>query len=241
MSENENPFVVFYAVVFVIMFVVLMIHHRRIHHEASTSKRSMQTSRDPVLCNRGYVVDPPVVGPRLETSTCDYAEAVASAWRIHNPQERYDEEDYMDGLRVVWDCGRQDQDRRPRIVDTTVPFPFNDGSMLDRHLRDLVESSRIMSSSLLLYRLCCLWPVHVNTHLDRYKCVWEVRLWHVDSGLPLCFDEHKGACRVMPMLPRGKTVDDFPTYRSDVLELVELLYGDCCPHTYDGVLAGSIA
>lgn len=73
---------------------------------------------------------------------------------------------------------------------------------------------------MLLYRLCCLFPVKIDTDtgVDRYKSVWEVEIWHIPSGLPLCIGEHKGASHMWPEYP----LKDLG-YDSDVVELTELL------------------
>lgn len=69
-----------------------------------------------------------------------------------------------------------------------------------------------------------------------YKCVWEVELVHIATNKTITFGEHKGAAQVTDL---GKhTIDQ---YSDDMIELLNLLCSRDCPHTYDCVVAGSVA
>jgi hypothetical protein len=98
---------------------------------------------------------------------------------------------------------------------------------------------RVISSALLMYRLCCLWPVNTEAEgWQGYKLVWTVTLRHKATGMFVQMSEWKGAPLVRfssgAKVPPGG-------YEADLLELMDLLCSDKCPHPYGGTVAGSMA
>ncbi|KAL4869114.1 hypothetical protein BDV12DRAFT_196548 [Aspergillus spectabilis] len=90
-----------------------------------------------------------------------------------------------------------------------------------------------MSSQLLLYRLTIYMERSPNLETDAYKTCWETKFQHSDKFSILRFWDSKGAPR---MEFRGTR-----NCQDDALQLVNLLAGLKFPHTYDGVIAGTVA
>lgn len=95
-------------------------------------------------------------------------------------------------------------------------------------------------SSLLLYRLLCLFPAPVQVEdSQRYKCIWWVALKHKQSGETIMFGEWKGAAGIWTRFHDNKELP--ATYKRDLLLLLNELVAKDCPHPYDGCIAGSVA
>ncbi|KAL9117936.1 MAG: hypothetical protein Q9187_005523 [Circinaria calcarea] len=90
-----------------------------------------------------------------------------------------------------------------------------------------------ISSQLLLYRLTVTFGMPPPKETDGYKSCWEIELVHCDGASVLEFGEHKGAASARF---RGTT-----DASDDALKLLNFLVGINCPHTYDGIVAGTIA
>jgi hypothetical protein len=99
----------------------------------------------------------------------------------------------------------------------------------------------VISSALLLYRLLVLFTakVKVDPARGRYKCVWWITLKHKETGELLMFGEWKGAAGIWTRFSNHKELP--PTYKADMLELMNTLADPKCPHSYDGLVAGSVA
>ena len=97
--------------------------------------------------------------------------------------------------------------------------------------------SSVISSPMLLYRLRCLFPSCEVEQSDGYKGVWRVSLRHKRTNCQAEFGEHKGAV----MICGDAAIGEDKATTQDLLDLIELLCSDRCPHTYDGVVAGCIA
>ena len=96
---------------------------------------------------------------------------------------------------------------------------------------------KVISSPMLLYRLRCLFPSCEVQQWDGYKGVWRVGLQHKRTQCHAEFGEHKGAIVV-----RGDTsMEKDEAATQDMLDLIELLCSDRCPHPYNGTVAGCIA
>lgn len=100
--------------------------------------------------------------------------------------------------------------------------------------------NEIMSSALLLYRLLCLFKCQVISYgPEGYKSVWWITLKHKQSGEILQFGEWKGAAGIWT---KFHNTDELPEpYKQDVLDLLNVIYSENCPHPYDGCVAGSVA
>lgn len=96
----------------------------------------------------------------------------------------------------------------------------------------------VISSALLLYRLCCLFKCQVDVEGPQgYKVVWSVHLQHKSSGHYVGFSEWKASAlfRASKFPPTGTAFDE------DWLDLLNLLLDRQCPHPYDGTVAGTVA
>jgi hypothetical protein len=93
-------------------------------------------------------------------------------------------------------------------------------------------SSRV-SSQLLLYRLTVMFGMPPPKKGDRYKSCWEVHLRHCDGASVLRFRDYKGG----PSLGFNGTAEA----SADALKLLNFLVGESCRHTYDGIVAGTVA
>jgi hypothetical protein len=97
------------------------------------------------------------------------------------------------------------------------------------------DFSNVISTAMLLYRLCCLFEIDVNTSTDRYKWAWEAALQHNDSGAVVHFFDHKGGASVQS----SQFSAEFPA--CDLVELLDLLCSPRCPHPYNTLVAGAVA
>lgn len=123
----------------------------------------------------------------------------------------YDKETKCFGFRSYWD-------------DDTKQYEF--------------DMYRVMSSALLLYRVCCLFAgIHIDVMgRDAYKMVWQAEVKHKATGEAMGFSEWKGAALVrVSDLTLPKEVE------SDMLDLLNLLFDTNFPHPYDGTVAGCVA
>ena len=93
--------------------------------------------------------------------------------------------------------------------------------------------SREISSQLLYYRLTIVFGMAPMGDLDGYKVAWEVRLKHNDGGSVLSFMDYKGSSTV--------SFEGTTDASEDALRLLNYLISSDCLHTYDGIVAGTIA
>ncbi len=93
-------------------------------------------------------------------------------------------------------------------------------------------STRV-SSQLLLYRLTVTFGMPPSREDDGYKSCWVVDLRNLDGISVLSFQDYKGAADVRFYGTTEASVD--------ALKLLNFLVGMECPHTYDGILAGTRA
>lgn len=93
--------------------------------------------------------------------------------------------------------------------------------------------SRRVSSQLLLYRLTVTFGMPPPREDDGYKTCWMVDLRHRDGVSVLSFQDLKGAADARFHGTTEASVD--------ALKLLNFLIGMKCPHTYDGIVAGTSA
>ena len=91
----------------------------------------------------------------------------------------------------------------------------------------------VIYSPMLLYRLRCLFPSCEVEEAEAYKAVWDVSLRHKRTTCGPDFGEHKVAAFVRA--DRSMEKDEAAT--QGLLDLIELLCSDRCPHPYDGLVA----
>jgi hypothetical protein len=90
-----------------------------------------------------------------------------------------------------------------------------------------------ISSQLLFYRLTATFGMPPPVEADGYKVCWEINLQHYDGSSTLEFYDYKGGAKA-----RFFGSDDAS---EDALKLINFLVGMECLHTYDGIVAGTIA
>jgi hypothetical protein len=71
-----------------------------------------------------------------------------------------------------------------------------------------------------------------------YKITWEVALKHKKSGLVITFYDWKGGLSMGSNLGMGKLK---ASAKKDILELLNVLINERCPHPYDGCKVGEEA
>ena len=89
-----------------------------------------------------------------------------------------------------------------------------------------------ISSSLLWYRLAIFMGEIENSPTDHYKSSLDMRLWHVDGVSTLRLWDSKGGVR-------GR-FDGLKKSQADALQFLNFVTGFKFPHTYDGVIAGTV-
>ena len=90
-----------------------------------------------------------------------------------------------------------------------------------------------VSSQLLLYRLTVTFGMPPPQEGDGYKSCWQADLQYSDGASVLSFQDYKGAA--------GARFYGTAEASVDALKLLNFLTGMKCPHTYDGIVAGTIA
>jgi hypothetical protein len=90
-----------------------------------------------------------------------------------------------------------------------------------------------ISSQLLFYRLTVTFGMPPPLGTDGYKSCWTICLRHCHDGSKLEFYDYKGAAEV-----RFFGSDDAS---EEALKLINFLVGMRCLHTYDGIVAGTVA
>lgn len=140
--------------------------------------------------------------------------------------------------KAVDTCGNV----RPLFNTETKRFGFS-GNEFGSTGSKYVGMYRVISSALLFYRLFLLWAfqwnVCDNEGKNRYKCIWWLTIKHKETGDILQFGEWKGAAGIWTVHHSPKELN--PTYKKDLLELMNFIVSDKVPHPYDGCVAGSVA
>jgi hypothetical protein len=90
-----------------------------------------------------------------------------------------------------------------------------------------------ISSPLLLYRLNILARELEEVESDHYKCSWDITFHHLDSASTLRLWDSKG--RAKAVFSGSKEVE------GDALEFINFVTRFKFPHTYSGVISGTVA
>lgn len=181
-----------------------------------------------------YPVDPPRVQTRVGREMYERVEAVNGAWTPVSPAE-------VEGKDM---CGLMDFSMGSKKPETDIVWDEATGQAVyeprsfTRNSQELLAYKSIISSALLMYRLCCLFPCDVRVDgPEGYKLVWSIYLKHKGTNTYVGFSEWKGS----PTFLMSETLLTGTAFDEDWLALLNLLLDPNCPHPYDGTVAGSVA
>ena len=115
--------------------------------------------------------------------------------------------------------------------------PYSPGAWRLTYDATYMYMFQVISSPMLLYRLRCLFPSYEVKQGDGDLRVWNVNLRHRRTHCQADFEDLKGGAIVTaePALEKDEAATQ------NLLDLIEVLCSDCCPHTYDGLVAGCVA
>jgi len=201
-----------------------------LNHKLLTEHKAAKEELSQLKANR-YHVDPPVLQGRVGEDMYKRVSRVTSAWEPATPQDvRSHDMSSVSNMRPG----------QTQLVfsSTTGQASYQSGPPQYSNYSNLLAYQSVISSPLLLYRLCCLFDAQVDVEgPEGYKSVWSIYLKHTASGIFVGFSEWKGSAlyRASKFPPTGTTFDE------DWLALLNLLLDPCCPHPYDGTVAGSAA
>ena len=200
-----------------------------LNHKLLTEHKAAKEELSYLKANR-YHVDPPVGQGRVGKDMYERVSRVTSAWEPATPQEvRSHDMSSVLNMRTG---------QAQLVFDSTTEQASYSGPQQYSNYSNLLAYQSVISSPLLLYRLCCLFTVQIDVEgPEGYKVVWSIYLKHKASGIFVGFTEWKGSAAYLASKfpPTGTAFDE------DWLALLNLLLDPCCPHPYDGTVAGSIA
>lgn len=113
------------------------------------------------------------------------------------------------------------------------------GSREDWFNRNLCSPSRVIASSLALYRVMCLFYKPPVVEKDAYKTLWEYPLQHRETKEYLTLLEYKASFTINTKYSKPESLPE--SFAFDVIELLNFLVSDQIAHPYDGTLAGTVA
>lgn len=104
---------------------------------------------------------------------------------------------------------------------------------------------QVMSSAMLLYRLCCLFVGQLDptagVPTDTDRGVWGIELTHKHTQQQVHLGDKKGGAYLCPDLFDLKEADlDQLAFQADLLELANMLFAADFPHPYGGIAGGMV-
>lgn len=90
-----------------------------------------------------------------------------------------------------------------------------------------------ISSQLFYYRVTATFGMPPAREVDGYKVCWETELEHASGNSVLSLYDYKGSASLQ--------FHGSPAASKDALALVNFLLSMKCLHTYDGIVAGTVA
>lgn len=184
-----------------------------------------------------YPVEPPRVQKRVAGNMHERVARITGAWQPVPVAE-------VQALEMVTLSDSQTRSHRGKqaicIVweeaTAQVVYQIHAGRVQD--WEKLLAYKAIISSALLLYRLCCLFKCDVKGRgPDGYKIVWSTYVKHRTTNTYVGFAEWKAS----PMFLTSNYPPTGTAFDEDWLALLNLLFDPRCPHPYDGTVAGSVA
>ncbi len=159
--------------------------------------------------------------------------------------ERLENTVWQDLIKVKWNFSPDSPDMHNNLATNSLRFDKEQQRFVLQDAYNVIFRNNeslgaVISSSLLLYRLICIFneaPIVENTE-EAYKSVWEFPLRH-RSGDFFTFLDYKGAATVNSYHSRK---EDLPEeVASDLLEFLTFITSNQVAHPYDHLLAGSVA
>lgn len=200
----------------------------RLRTECRAAREDCRATKEKVLELQSiprYFVDPPRYQDRWNREIEDRQLSICCKWEVTD--DEYDEPypwDSETGNRLVpaWDWEQKRVYYAPQ-------------SSLD--CRDSLEFCfpSLISSSLLLYRLLCIFRMSKVQRGNNNWSVWMYWLKHRETGLCVGFTEHRGAA-----MAYGRDPPTPASFDSDWLDLLNLLLDPMCSHPDDRTVAGSV-
>jgi hypothetical protein len=118
---------------------------------------------------------------------------------------------------------------------------FELGDRMSFFSRDAHSAASVISSSLAVYRLMCIFkrPPRMSEPNEIYKTLWEYPLKHKATGHYLTLLDSKAGFNINTQF---SDLEDLPPeFASDLLSLLNFLISNQVAHPYDGTLAGTVA
>jgi hypothetical protein len=79
-------------------------------------------------------------------------------------------------------------------------------------------------------------PLNIVNPSEPATSVWHTELVHGATGIVVRFGDYRGAAAVWLDAKGG----DVGSFGKDLVSLLELLCSEKCPHTYAGIVAGTV-
>lgn len=118
---------------------------------------------------------------------------------------------------------------------------FELGDRMSFSMRDTESAASVISSSLAVYRLMCIFkhPPRMDAPNEIYKTLWEYPLKHKATGHYLTLLDSKAGFNIQTQF---SDLEDLPPdFASDLLSLLNFLISKEVAHPYDGTVAGTVA
>lgn len=120
---------------------------------------------------------------------------------------------------------------------------INEGIIIEKKV-DLIKYEKsfinCISSPMLLYRCCCIFPNNVNIN-NEYKQIWTCFIKNKESNNIILLSEIKGTPYI-GIENNFENINEIPNqFLNDILELLNYLLSDQCVHPYDNIVAGTHA
>jgi hypothetical protein len=103
------------------------------------------------------------------------------------------------------------------IEERDCDYDNSEETELDIQLNNIIESVSGKRSQYLLYKMCCLFQIHIEQfELDDYKQIWSVSLTHKATNAKVLFMDYKGRNLIETFTKQDEC-------KKDLIELLEML------------------
>jgi hypothetical protein len=170
--------------------------------------------------NNEYFVQPPCSTARLKDT--GFQEGIKAKWQVRPKSAHLHNNLATDGLYY-----------------NTEKKSFIFGGKFDWRNPSLLSPYQVIASSLVVYRLMCLFHKPPVVPKEPYKSLWEYRLQHRETKEYLTLLEYKAGFTINARHSSASALPE--SFAFDMLELLNFLVSDQIAHPYDGTLAGCVA